>query len=247
MGAYLFAHDEPGAELARTLERSVFCEAFGNTPDLLEEEYGPYESNSIFFCVIDQRLRVPAGMARIILPSPYGPGLKSLNDIEAHWGLSVKTVLRRNKLPLPLDQTWDIATLAVAPSHRGAAAVGLVSMGLYQSITTSAQQTGVDWVVAILDHPVFRMFQLLLHRPFAGYEAVFPRPYLGSATSLPVWMRISDWEKQLVEQDSHLHELMFKGVGLEPALRRLDPKHFRLNAWKAGEIWPETPPAGARS
>ena len=237
MGAYLFAHDEPGAELARTVERSVFCEAFGNTPDLLDEEYGAYESNSIFFCVIDHLRRVPAGMARIILPSPYGPGLKSLNDIESQWGVPVKTLLRQNNLPLPVDRTWDWATLAVGPAYQGAAAAGLVSMGLYQAMTMSAVHCQVDWMVAIMDHPVFRMLQKVLHRGFTAFDGLPPRPYLGSTASLPIWLRGTDLRRRLIDKDPTLGDLIFEGIGLEPALRRVDPDHPRLAAWVAGEHW----------
>ena len=58
-GAYLFRGDEPGAELGRHVERAVFLEAFGNTPELLAEEYGPYEASSVFICVVDQLPQAP--------------------------------------------------------------------------------------------------------------------------------------------------------------------------------------------
>ncbi len=43
-----------------SVERAVFLEAFGNTPELLAAEYGPYEASSMFF--IDPR------------PPPAAPG-----------------------------------------------------------------------------------------------------------------------------------------------------------------------------
>ena len=83
-GVYVLRSDEPAAELARHVEREVFLEFFGNTPELLAAEYGPYESASVFICVIDHVLRQPAGVMRIIVPSACGA--KSLHDLEARWG-----------------------------------------------------------------------------------------------------------------------------------------------------------------
>jgi hypothetical protein len=105
-------------------------------------------------------------------------------------------------------------------------------MALYQSITRSARRFDVDWVTAILDLPVYRMFELLLHNPFTGFDGTHPLPYLGSAASLPVWMRISEWEQHLVHSDRDLHDLVFNGVGLAAAVRALAPlDHHRLVAW----------------
>src|SRR5579875_1985596 len=80
-GVYVLRSEDPAAELGRSLERAVFLEAFGNTPELLEVEYSPYESASLFLVVVDHRRRLPAGVMRVICPG--GPaGLKSLNDLE---------------------------------------------------------------------------------------------------------------------------------------------------------------------
>ena len=63
-GVYVLADPNPAASLARHVERVVFDEAFGNSPDQLDVEYGKYERSSLFFCVIDHRRRLPVGMAR---------------------------------------------------------------------------------------------------------------------------------------------------------------------------------------
>ncbi len=51
---------------------------------MLAAEYEPYESSSIFLCVIDQKRLVPAGVSRAIVPSTAG--FKSLHDIPRVWG-----------------------------------------------------------------------------------------------------------------------------------------------------------------
>ncbi|HLM95539.1 MAG TPA: hypothetical protein VK283_04440, partial [Acidimicrobiales bacterium] len=72
LGVYLFRSSDPASELARHVERVVFLETFGNTPELLIKEYAPYEEASIFLCVVDHLRQVPAGTMRVLLPSPLG-------------------------------------------------------------------------------------------------------------------------------------------------------------------------------
>lgn len=220
MGAYLFRFDEPGAELARHLDRVVFLEAFGNTPELLAEEYDPYEASSVFVCIMDHLRRAPAGAMRIVLPSPAG--CKTFHDLSTVWHEDVADVGNRTGLALDPDRTWDVATLAVAGGYRGKAATGLVTLGLYQALTMLAWRSEVDWLVAILDVPVFRMIRWKLRMTFAGFTGVHPRPYLGSPASLPVWCSVDAGEQRLAETDPDLRTLLFDGVGIEPALRPLD-------------------------
>src|SRR5438128_969954 len=82
-GLYLVPSHQPEAELARSIERDVFFEYFGNTPELLAEEYGRYEQASLFLTVMDHVRVRPAGMIRVIQPSPAG--LKTLHDLERVW------------------------------------------------------------------------------------------------------------------------------------------------------------------
>jgi hypothetical protein len=230
-GAYLFRGDEPGAELGRHVERAVFLEAFGNTPELLTQEYGPYEASSAFICVVDQLRKLPVGVMRVLLPS--AEGFKSLNDFEAVWGNPAPPLVARTGAAFDPDRTWDIATLAVAAEYRGAATRGLVSMGLYQTLTLAARRSGVDWFVAILDMPVFRMIRWKLRMIFAGYEGVGPKPYLGSAASMPAWCDVVDAERHLAATDRDLHAILVQGIGLEAALRPVDLACAdRLVAWR---------------
>ena len=150
-GAYLFGPDEPGAELGRHLERQVFLEAFGNTVEDLAREYARYEKSSLFIVIVDHVRRLPAGVIRVVTPSPAG--LKSLNDLEAGWGESADIMMQRTGLDFEPDKIWDVATLAVPPEYRGRATQGLVTMGLYQTLTMGARSIGVELLVAILDVP----------------------------------------------------------------------------------------------
>jgi hypothetical protein len=230
-GAYIFRDEERGAELGRHVERAVFLEAFGNTPQVLAEQYGRYEPWSVFICIVDHLRRIPAGVMRILLPSPQG--FKSLNDIEPLWGVSAASLAERNGLALDLDKTWDIATLAIAADYRGKATRGVVSMGLYQSLTLAARRCGIEWFVAILDMPVFRMIRWRLRMIFAGYEGIAPLPYLGSAASIPAWCDVVAAERHLAATDQDLHAVLVHGVGLEPALCPVDLESAdRITAWR---------------
>jgi hypothetical protein len=219
-GAYLFLADDPAAELGRHVERAVFLEAFGNTTELLAAEYGPYDSSSLFFTILDHRRRLPAGMMRIIVPSENGPGLKTLNDLGPIWDESAAVILEKSGIGLSVARTWDIATLAIDADYRTAAATGLVALGLYQSTVRTGMALGVEWMVAILDRAVFRMSKAFFHQPvFALAEG---RPYLGSRESLPIYSCLADWCRRLAIADPPIHGIIYEGVGIEPALRPLD-------------------------
>jgi hypothetical protein len=218
-GAYLFAAGVPGADLARHVEESVFLEAFGNTPDLLAREYRHYERNSFFICVVDHLRGIPAGAMRVLTPSPAG--FKSLDDLEPVWGLPARRLIEHTGLDLDVAYTWDIATLAVTAEYRRGAMSGLVTMGLYQTLTLAAFHCGIEWFVALLDMPVFRILRWRLRMIFAGYEGIGPQPYLGSVASLPAWCDVALAERRLAE-DEELHSVLVRGEGLEPALRRVD-------------------------
>jgi hypothetical protein len=220
LGVYLFRSSDPRSELARHVERVVFMETFGNTPELLAKEYAPYESSSIFLCVVDHLRHAPAGTMRILLPSEAG--FKTLDDAKPVWGETVESMAIRTGLDLDLSTTWDIATLAVAPEYRGKATMGLVSMGLYQALALATPLLGIQWLIAILDVSVFRMIRWKLRMPMAGFKGVTAQPYLGSPASMPVWCNVSDTERRIAASDPDLHALYFQGVGMEPAVRPLD-------------------------
>jgi len=230
LGTYVLRHDRPEAALALHLERTVFYEAFGNTPELLAQEYGPYADASVLVCVIDHQRQVPAGMMRIIVPS--AAGLKSLNDIATIWGGSVEDLYERASMAYDLESTWDIATLAVAADYRGAALSGLVGTGLYQALSVIAARSGVAQAVAILHLPVLRMMQWKFERPFTLFAGLEPRRYLDSPASLPVVCEIPSWHRRLRERDETLAGIMCEGTGLEPVIRppRWDTAQATFNA-----------------
>jgi hypothetical protein len=215
-GVYVLRHDEPGAELARLVEREVFLEFFGNTRELLADEYGPYEQASAFICVIDHVRRQPAGVMRVILPSPRG--FKSLHDLESRWGQSVDDVMARNQIDLDRSALWDVATLAVRSDYRGAASEGLVSLALFQALAMLGTRSGARWAIAILDVIVLDLIQSEFLRPFTLLDGLAPRRYLDSPSSLPVLLDGEDFEARLRFRAPSMAEILFEGRGLETVI-----------------------------
>ena len=215
-GVYVSRSDERGAELGRFVERGVFLEVFGNTPEQLAHEYDQYEPGSVFITVVDHLRRVPCGMMRVLVPSSVG--FKSLDDVLVGWGVPLPELLARVDDEWDLHRVWDLATLAVAPEYRGEAALGLVTQALLQTLTMVGEGWGVDRYVAILDMPVLRMLQWRIGRPFDAFPGIDAREYLGSVASMPVWGSRRAWSDHLASCDPILHALFFEGRGLEPVL-----------------------------
>ncbi|HLI15567.1 MAG TPA: hypothetical protein VKV23_05900 [Acidimicrobiales bacterium] len=219
-GLYLARHDDPLSQFARYVEQRVFYETFGDSPELLAAEYGPYEASSIFFFVLDHRRGLPVGMTRIIVPSEAG--LKTANDLEPWWGVSYRTTCERSGIPCLPEATWDVATLAVTPEYRGSLTVGLVSAALYQSLSMTALRCRCEWYLAILHASVLRMLQWRMRRPFAYFAGIEAQSYLGSSQSLPVYGHLPTWHARLAAEDPHLHSMMCEGRGLEAEVRAPD-------------------------
>jgi hypothetical protein len=212
-GFYIIRSEEPFAELGRAVEREVFYEFFGNTPDLLHAEYDPYESSSLFLVVVDHLRRLPTGVLRVLLPSPVG--FKSFHDLESHWGESIDVVAARTGVEFDFDSVWDVATLAVSREYRGEATQGLVTLGLYQGMDMLTNLVDLKHGVAILDLIVYDNVQKAFHRPFAPFKGVEPKRYLDSPSSLPIWCDIQEYRSRLAMIDVELYEVLYAGKGFE--------------------------------
>jgi hypothetical protein len=212
-GVYALTAADPLSELARHVERVVFDEFFGNSPELLAEQYGPYEASTQFFVVLDHRRRLPAGAIRLLRPSANG--FKSLLDIETVWGHPLDDTLARTGLALEHGRVWDIATLAVAPDYRGKATNHLISLALCQAVCMAAQVVDVRWLVTILDMIVLDMLQQRLGGPFRRFAGLEPLRYLDSPASLPVYCDLAAHRSHLSATDPAMHALLYAGRGLE--------------------------------
>jgi hypothetical protein len=169
---------------------------------------------------MDHRRRLPAGVIRLVLPSPAG--LKSLGDVEPVWGHRIDDVLAQMSLRLEADRAWDVATLAVDSEYRGRATDGLVSLGLYQSVAQLALRCHVKWVVTVLDLVVLNLLQGVMADPFERFAGLEPLPYLDSPASLPVYCDLDAYFARLETADPSMYEILFDGRGLEAGVRPLE-------------------------
>jgi len=212
----VLASTDPAAELGRVVERIVFEEFFDNSPALLVEEYDPYEPASLFLCVVDHRRLVPAGVMRLIVPSPVG--LKTLDDIERVWGARADEMIAQSGAAIDRRRCWDVATFAITDEYRGAATEGLVSLSLYQALVLTARAADVPWFVAVLDVKVLDAIDERMGNPFTRFPGLEPLPYLDSPASRPVFVDLDAYEPRIAALDMNLHDIMFRGTGLEAAV-----------------------------
>lgn len=149
LGCYIVDGSDRYSDLARFVEGSVFLETFGNTPDDLAAEYGPYEPASQMIIVIDHEAQMPVGVLRTIHNSDAG--LKSLADLErTELGVTGDQVCR--ELDIDPQRCVDVGTLAIAPEYRGSAGQVLPSLLLYRSLYLKyLNHPDFDHVVTIID------------------------------------------------------------------------------------------------
>jgi hypothetical protein len=153
---------------------------------------------------------------RVIVPSPAG--FKSLDDIELGWHVPADVVIARTGITVDPTRTWDIATFAVAGDYRGPKTDGLISLALYQAVSTLATANDVETIVCILDLVVMDLIQTRTHRPLRGFTGLEPANYLDSPASLPVHWDLEDHRQRLALLDPGLLDLFYRGTGLEAAV-----------------------------
>jgi len=167
---------------AQAVEAQVFDEAFGNTPDVMAQEYGPYADRSRYVVVLDDSDGTALGMARLILPDAVGE-LKTLTDVAgAPWQLSVPDSLQA--AGLAGRPVWDVATLAVARRHRSGAGRSEVTLALCHGLYRYSRANGVEGWVTVLDDRVLRLLRMM-GVPWTAMPGADSRYYLGSPASTP--------------------------------------------------------------
>jgi hypothetical protein len=189
-------------------EESVFLESFGNTRNQLEEEYGPYNDQSLFIAVSDDSGLV-VGACRIIRPGSQG--LKTLNDVGRQpWGVDGMRSARA--AGIDIDRTWDIATIGVRRQYRGPRL--MVAMAMYHAIMRSTRINDVATATAILDSAAFQVLADAGYL-FTTLPGTAPAPYLGSESSIPVyghWTGLADAQRRMFPE---LYRLITLGIGID--------------------------------
>jgi hypothetical protein len=210
MSTELTLHFDPvGAvrDAARECEAAVFLDHYGNTVEQWQDEYGPYEPSSTFVAVTEQGGDALA-MMRLILPSPAG--LKSIADVTREpWSIDGVRAVRA--AGMVTAQTWDVATIAVRP---GASRGGLLTSALYRALLLGIRANAARWIVMIMDVRARRVLHM------AGLKTqVLPgatiAPYLGSASSVPLWAEVAPMVDNQRRSNPDAHRLITLGVGMD--------------------------------
>lgn len=213
---------EDGALLSLQLVADVFLDAFGNTPDLLRSEYTHLLGSMTHVVVLDRESHAVAGC--LVLQEAPAEQLKTVVDLAgAPWSMPAEESLAALTLA-PGDRTaGDLLVLAVGTEHRSR---GVAMLLLYAGWVVSATR-GIDRWTAILDDPLLAAVTGLtlgaLH-PVAG-----SRPYLGSAGSTPVTMRMRPTEDVAL-----LRRMQRVGTALAPRTAfcpALEDRRRTFQAW----------------
>lgn len=101
--------------LARQVERSVFLEAYGQTQEEMQAEFGRFDARSVWTLIVHHDSLLPIGSVRFIL----GPARaqKFAHDIERYWGLSWADAVALTGWRVD-DQFVDTASLSVLKEWR---------------------------------------------------------------------------------------------------------------------------------
>ena len=206
---------DPLADVARTVERQVFEESFALDAATMAAEYGPYESGSLFFVVLDRETGLPAGAARVV-----DGGGKTLDDAPDYLGADLSTIVAAHGMYT--GKIWDFATLAVLPDYRGGKSSLMVSSLLYRTFLNAGRRAGVRHVVAMLDHRAYRSVTLL-GAPFQALVGSKPFDYLGSPATRALYVAFPTLEPSIAAQSGQLRRLgaSFAGEIRARGLRRL--------------------------
>lgn len=209
--------EDPLGVLGRDVERRVFAEFFGNNLELMDREYGPYETYSMFLVALDVVAMRPAGVVRAIR-GDRGP-LKTLVDIasaDGPWRVGIADLMSRTDgAPIPLERTLDIATLAVAPEYRAGSRSDGVSSYLYRAMVAASQFGNYSHWVGIIDEIPLAKIQML-GTPLKFFRGLMAASYLDSPLSVPFYSdldHIADGLRPL-----GLEGFFFRGEGIDPGV-----------------------------
>ena len=213
----LLADSAAERDAARDVEARVFLEAFGNTPDTMELEYGRYADRSRFVTVLDEGTGRAVGAARIILPDHAGE-LKTLTDVAGGpWHLSPHSLRAAG---LAGEPVWDAATLAVDRAHRRGSAGTEVVLALIHGLFRYTHRSGIRSAVTILDDHVLRLAQDM-GVPWTPMAGASSQPYLGSPASTPCVLALGSYAAAIQERRPDLAPALvdgiFRSIAADPA------------------------------
>ena len=222
-GVYFVGSASRFSPLARTVEREVFAEVFGNDDHTMDREYGPFEDASDFVIVVDHSIEEPSGALRMIRPNPNG--LKTLIDVELEprWGRSHSDFIAFHEPSRGMEGVHDVATIAVRGGWTNASPDLKTSHALYAGLYWWSITNDVELLVSAIDESVAGLLEALSIplEPLCGLPAL---EYLGSAATRPyvIWvsetlrrMRVDPQIRSLLVGELVLSDFSFPPIDLD--------------------------------
>jgi hypothetical protein len=182
---HLAGPDDAAALLSLQVAADVFLDAFGNTPELLREHYAALVPTMTHLIVLDRVTRTAVGS--FILQAAPAEELKTVVDLAGEpWSMPTDDALAALGLARGDRTAVDQLLLAVHPAYRK---VGMAQLLMYAGWVLSVQR-GIHHWTAILDEPLMRGMNELSHGALIPIGGAATQPYLGSAASTPVSIRM---------------------------------------------------------
>jgi hypothetical protein len=226
-----------GEQLAAALdcEAAVFLKTYGNTPEQLAEEYGPYAAASVFIGIYEPGGDA-VGAVRLIRPNPLG--LKTLHDVSRPpWSLDVPRMARAARLDL--DRTWDFTTLGARRGLRRWST--LISAGLFHGLVQAVRANDIASAVMMIDERVRGLLALagMTGQTMPGAQTT---SYMGSARCTPVYEHCQQaFDRQRLNNPDG-YRLFMQGIGLD-GIQVPTPAEFRLQPAASTDSPPAPAPA----
>lgn len=218
-------NDRQYTDVARTVEGNVFFDSFQNTPEDMRKLYGEADEarRSIFFLVVDQQEKRPAGVLRMIREQVGSEGQSALPTLKAletmYQGVDgMEDAAELYKDPVHYNQIlrdyynisdparcWDIATAAVPTDYRTTGASALA----YRAGLKAAKKAGARDFFAIIDETALRGMTKLGF-PFHALPVTNWVAFEGSDDSLPVHGYVDEFENAILDKEQ---EMIAEGKG----------------------------------
>lgn len=234
--AYIHA-ESPYSDIPRSVETTVFANAFKLKKAEVVKDYGKYDPSSYFASVIDVSTPKPvsAGALRI---TEYDPqlGFKDVNDLisdpESPWLDEIKDayfeagevydpviawqrMAARAGVELNLEESLDIATHASAEEYRDKhGSMDGVSMLFFHACLRYTLATRKKNLLAIFDlKPLANLQQY--GEPFDTYEGLSPHPYGGPGDTMPAFCLVQRGIERIRQNDEAVAQAFEYGTFLD--------------------------------
>jgi hypothetical protein len=206
------------SDIARYVEYVEFDRRFGNSGELMDAEYRPYDPYSVFIVAIDTVENMPAGVLRVIKGN-HDVGIKTFVDVgskDLPWNADMQGKLaehiEQDGGEFDPSKVLDIGTLAVAPEYRhdGGKAAS-ISLALYHGVIRFTIDNGFkDWVM-LIDKQAYEVIQMFYSNPIETIEGLGWKPYLDSNETIPGFVRVDLLEQRIKAKDPGLYGVAFEG------------------------------------